>query len=391
MTLSVLHLVNHCEHGGNVHLAVDLACEQAAHGHRVVFASGGGRFVGLLERNGVRHVPLEQSLRNPVPAARAAVRLLALCREHRPKVLHAHMMSGAVLGRLAGTLLGIPLVTTVHNSFDRHASLMRFGDRIVAVSRAELLLLLSRGFPPGRLDLVVNGTLGSVRSTEGSAPSDIRLPRPCITSLSGLERRKGVHDVIEAFALASALAPKWRLIVAGDGPEREALEQQAAGSGYGDRIAFIGHVEQPRHVLAQTDIFVLASAAEPFGLGILEAREAGCAVVGTRVGGIAEQLDRDRFGTTVPPASPDLLSCALLRLMTDAAALEEARRSAQKGLDYYAVGRMAGEYVAVYEAAIRARRAPRRPLSHGPGPHPHQGCSANERNSPGVTLGSAPR
>ena len=174
MTLSVLHLVNHCERGGNVHLAVDLACEQAARGHRVVLASGGGRFVALLERSGVHHVGIEQSLRNPVRAARAAAALIALCRRDRPDVLHGHMMSGAVLGRLAGTLLGTPLVTTVHNSFDRHAWLMRLGDRVIAVSRSEGQLLLARGFPPGRLDVVVNGTLGSVRSAEGP-----RAVRPC--------------------------------------------------------------------------------------------------------------------------------------------------------------------------------------------------------------------
>ena len=112
-------------------------CAQAADGHRVHFASAGGRFVPLLERSGVRHVELEQSLRNPARTVRAAASLAALCRRERPDVLHAHMMSGAVLGRIAGTLLGIPLVTTVHNSFDRHAWLMRLGDRAVAVSRAE--------------------------------------------------------------------------------------------------------------------------------------------------------------------------------------------------------------------------------------------------------------
>ena len=305
-------------------------------------------------------------------AARAAATLVALCRGDRPDVLHGHMMSGAVLGRLAGTLLGIPLVTTVHNSFDRHAWLMRLGDRAVAVSRAERQLLLAHGFPSGRLEVVVNGTLRSVRSVEEPAPPAFRLPRPCVTTLCGLERRKGVHDVIEAFALAAAAAPEWRLTVAGDGPERQALEQQAARSGYADRIAFIGHVEAPRHVLAQTDIFVLASIAEPFGLGILEAREAGCAVVGTRVGGIAEQLGDDRFGTTVPPGRPDLLSGAMLRLMTDASALAEARRRAQRGLAYYEVDRMAGEYLAVYEAAIRSRHAPARttgvPLGTSPAP-----------------------
>ena len=106
-------------------------------------------------------------------------------------------------------------------------------------------MLIARGFPPGRLDVVVNGTLGSARSAEEPALPAFRLPRPCVTTLSGLERRKGVHDVIEAFARAAASAPEWRLVVAGDGPERRALEEQAARSACADRITFIGHVEAP--------------------------------------------------------------------------------------------------------------------------------------------------
>ena len=258
MTASVLHLANHCERGGNVHLAVDLACEQAARGQRVTFASAGGRYTALLERCGVRHVLLEQNLRRRWGAARAAGRTIALCRDCRPDVIHAHMMSGAVLGAVAGRLLGVPLVTTVHNSFDRHAWLMRLGDAIVAVSRSDRELLLARGFPARRLVVVVNGTL--------------------------------------------------------------------------------------------------ASYSEPFGLGILEAREAGCAVLGSRVGGIAEQLGPDRFGLTFPPGRPDLIAVELRRLMTDAPALEAAKSVAREGLAEYHVGRMADDYAAVYAGVTGGAR-----------------------------------
>ena len=88
------------------------------------------------------------------------------------------MMSGAVLGRLGARVLGVPLVTTVHNSFDRHSGLMRLGDVIVAVSHAERELLLAPGFPERRLEVVVNGTLGSARSAEPPAtrPRRCRVP-----------------------------------------------------------------------------------------------------------------------------------------------------------------------------------------------------------------------
>jgi glycosyltransferase involved in cell wall biosynthesis len=178
-----------------------------------------------------------------------------------------------------------------------------------------------------------------------------------VTTLSGLERRKGVHDVINAFNRVADAAPDWRLVIAGDGPERPALERQAASTRCAERISFIGHVDGVRSVLLQTDIFVLASYAEPFGLSVLEAREAGCAVLGARVGGIAEQLGDDRFGRTFPPGRPDILTDELRRLMADPAALRDAQRRAGEGLAEYRVDRMSRAYVDVYWAAMQSRRA----------------------------------
>ncbi len=144
--MRIVHLINHCGRGGNVMVPVDLACEQAANGHSVVYASGGGHYEMLLASCGVRHLRLPQTLRNPLVAARGLRQLVEFCRAFKPDVLHAHMMSGAVLGYVASRILGIPLVTTVHNSFHKHSQLMRLGDRVVAVSYAERELLLSQGY-----------------------------------------------------------------------------------------------------------------------------------------------------------------------------------------------------------------------------------------------------
>lgn len=352
----ILHLANHCDRGGNVHIAVDLACMHARMGHEVTYASSGGRYQKLLESCGVRHRTLLQSLRSPRTACGALRRLLAICRESNVDVIHAHMMSGAVHGYLASRLLGLPLVTTVHNSFDRHSWLMRLADRVVAVSAAERDLLLERGYRAERIDLVLNGTIGTPRtSCTRTGPRPTQLRRPCITSLCGLEKRKGVHDLVEAFSRVGPRAPEWHLYIAGEGPERSALEEQAGRSGVTARIHFLGHVERTRELLLQSDVFVLASYAEPFGLGVLEAREAGCALVATRVGGIVEQLGSGRFGRLVAPGDPQALANELASLMTDPARLAAARAAAGLDLERYRVDLMAMKYMEVYRAAIASR------------------------------------
>lgn len=351
---TILHMANHCDIGGNVHLAVDLACAQAARGLDVLFASGGGRCEALLAEHGVRHVRLDQCLRHPWRLGGAVLALRNLCRAERPQVIHAHMMSAAVVAWAARPWHRAPIVATVHNSFDTHATFMRLADVVVAVSRSERALLVERGFAPDRVRVVTNGTIGSARTSRACA-DDLSVPRPRVVTMSGLEPRKGVGDVIDAFARVAGAAPGWHLVIAGEGPERAALEAQAGGCAAADRIHFTGHVEEPRALLRQTDVFVLASHAEPFGLGILEARQVGCAVVGSRVGGIADQLGDDRYGLTVPPARPDLLAATLARLMTDPAELARARRVAGEDLGVYSVERMEADYSEVYAEAAAAR------------------------------------
>jgi glycosyltransferase involved in cell wall biosynthesis/GT2 family glycosyltransferase len=354
--MRIVHLVNHCVHGGNVIVPVDLACQQARDGHAVVYASAGGRYEELLECCGVRHLHLPQSLRNPVTAARSIKSLHSFCGKFQPTLLHAHMMSGAVAGYVTSRMLGVPLVTTVHNSFDRHSRLMRLGDQVVAVSEAEQHRLLAQGYGAERLHVVYNGTIGSPRDELQSSDHNIAIERPCIATVCGLEKRKAVDDLIEAFHLIAERAPSWHLYVVGDGPERAALEKLAKDAGLTSRIHFLGYVDNPKAIFDSADIFALASHAEPFGLSIAEARHAGCAVVCTNVGGIPELLEFGEAGALVEPGNPAAMAAKLGALMTDPLALAAARQSAKRNSQRFNVGRVASDYMRIYEIAVRQRR-----------------------------------
>ncbi len=160
-TMRILHLIKHCQpSNGNVNVAIDLACGQARKGHRVVYASAGGHYDTLLDAHGVRRAEIRQGqFNNPFVLAGNLAALVRLCRSFEPDVIHAHMMSSAVFGYLASKLTGVPLVTTVHNSFDRHAVLMRAGRVVVAVSKAERDFLIGRGSSPARLWLFSMGPM----------------------------------------------------------------------------------------------------------------------------------------------------------------------------------------------------------------------------------------
>ncbi|WP_160329346.1 glycosyltransferase family 4 protein [Methylobacterium sp. GXS13] len=352
--MRILHLLNHCNHGhGNAHVAVDLATVQAAGGHDVTYASAGGDYEPLLKSSGVRIAAVVLKPLNPARATIAIYRLLRVCRQVRPQVIHAHMMAGALVGYVVSRLTGIPLVTTVHNSFDWHSTLMRLGDRIVAVSQAERRALETRGFPTARLRVVLNGPNLSPRDQQerAGAPAPA-ISLPCITTVCGLHPRKGVLDLLRGFAQASAQQPGWTLYIIGDGPDRDQLCAQARELLPADAVVFAGNVANPKRVLDESDIFVLASYADPCSLAVAEARYAGCAVIATAVGGTPELLGQGEHGLLVAPGRPDEIADALLRLMSDPDELRVWRDRAGKDARYLTIARVCEDYQRVYDEIV---------------------------------------
>ena len=356
--MRILHLVNHCNHGhGNAHVAIDLVCFQAAQNDDVIYASAGGDYVGLFAKFGARHETIVQNVRSPVRVLQSLAELFALCRRFRPDIIHAHMMASAVYGYAVAKLTGARLVTTVHNSFDRHSRLMRLGDKVVAVSQAERSLLLSKGYQASQVVVVINGPNHSPR--DGFIDIDdtakfSELVKPFVMTVCGLHQRKGVHDLIRGFADAASSHPDWKLYIVGDGPDRQMLVDLASSCGMAERVRFFGSVGTPQPMVEKADIFVLASYADPCSLAVAEARGAGCAIVATAVGGTPELLEQGRAGQLVSPGAPAEIATALKTLMADRGQLEAWRVRSKTRADYLNVARVVDDYRAVYSALLKS-------------------------------------
>jgi glycosyltransferase involved in cell wall biosynthesis len=243
------------------------------------------------------------------------------------------------------------LVCSVQNEWQRHATLMRVGDAVVAVSHANAVALQARGFDSRKLHVVPNGTLGSPR-LDGS-DHRAELQRPAITTVAGLYERKGLPELVTAFERLPAQRGA-HLYIVGEGPYRPELEERVRASTVGDRIHLEGFQPDAMPYLRATDVFVLASRKDPFPLVISEARAAGCAIVGTDVDGITEALESGRAGVLVPVRDPDALARGLDELLAD----EERRRglaaAARENLEWLTAASMADRMTAVYESARRA-------------------------------------
>ncbi len=349
--MRILHILNHTNRlNGHVHAAVDLACAQVQLGHSVCVASGGGDFDQILHKNNVTTVMIDHH-RKPIKLLKSSFALRKHVNLWRPDVIHAHMMTSAVLAWPICRLSGVPLVTTVHNEFEKSAILMGLGNRVIAVSDAVGASMRKRGIPSSRLRVVLNGTIGSVRSN-GRGRNPVVMTSPSILFVGGLHPRKGLPDLFEAFCLAYKEHPQARLHIVGDGPFHADYRSMVADMGCASAVEFLGAKEDPFPWMMAADIFVLPSHADPAPLVLSEAREAGCAIIGSSVDGIPQLLEYGAAGMLVPPHDPIALAAALCHLLENPAHVREWKDKSQVHIERLTINRVARETLDVYGGVL---------------------------------------
>ncbi|OWW00105.1 glycosyltransferase [Rhizobium sp. R72] len=353
--MRILHILNHTQRqNGHVHAAVDLACAQAALGHAVCIANGGGDFDTLLHSKAVSTVRVDH--RRSVPSlAKAIFSLHGHVREFRPEVVHAHMMTSAVLAFPICRVAGIPLITTVHNEFEKSAILMGLGTRVIAVSDAVSAAMQRRGISVSKLHVVLNGTIGAGR-LEARAQQPAALQSPSILFVGGLHPRKGLADLFCAFDIVHQSFPGAHLYVIGDGPFRGSYEETVSSLACAPAVTFLGSVTDPYPYMLAADIFILPSHADPAPLVVSEAREAGCAIIGTDVDGIPQLLDYGEAGILVPPRDPSSLANAVLGLLRAPEQIAAWKIKSQLRIENLSIERVARETMQVYLAATAPKR-----------------------------------
>ena len=156
------------------------------------------------------------------------------------------------------------------------------------------------------------------RPRDGAAAAGSGEP-PVILCTAALSRRKGHAVLLDALARVLGDGRAARLVIAGDGPERDSLRAQADALGVTDHVEFLGAVSHDRvaELTRRADVFCLPSFAEGVPTAVQEAMAAELPVVATDVFGIPELVEHEHEGLLVPPARDDLLAAALTRLLDD--------------------------------------------------------------------------
>lgn len=233
-------------------------------------------------------------------------------------------------------------------------------DKIIAPSEFMRDKLVEGGFPPERVVHMQNFAKDEVLESARDNQDRTDWGNPYLLFFGRLSKEKGIDVLVEA---ASALPDGWRLVVAGDGPDREALGQAAGESPVSDRIEFIGFKlgDELKHLVSGA-VFSVASARwrENMPYSIVESMAYGTPVVGTRIGGIPELVSEGQTGFLAEPGDAASLVDAIARAARtarDHAAYEKMRTACREYvLSHCDQSRYMEELTALYEALINKKK-----------------------------------
>jgi phosphatidyl-myo-inositol alpha-mannosyltransferase len=332
--------------GVQVHVA-RLASKLLARGHDVVVLSAGIRepaepFVRIVGR----------PIRIPYRGTVAAIAPLAYRRTRdalaafRPDVVHVHEPLTPSVSMHATIASRAPVVATVHAFLDRSRAmelaapvLRRVWRRVtvgVAVSRAAAAFL-RRALPDVAVEIVPNGIDVAAWASPTGDVADLP-PGRRIVWVHRLDPQKGFPIAVAAFAKVVAEVPDARLVVVGDGRDRETLGLLT--DAVRERVDLLGVLPNDRipAVHAAGEVLVAsATGQESFGISLVEAMAAGLPVVASDIEGYREVVQDGVDGLLVPPRDPEALAAGLVRLLTEpglAARLGEAGRERARSFDW---------------------------------------------------------
>jgi glycogen(starch) synthase len=236
--------------------------------------------------------------------ARYAAGVAGLARAMEVDVVHAHDWMTFPAGVAAARVLGVPLVAHVHaTEYDRAASgpdqrvldVERMGltaaDRVVTVSRFAAEKIAARFRVPLESIRVVHNSVE--RSVTERPPRVTVSDPPTVLFLGRVTHQKGPDHLLEAARRVIAERPEVRFVIAGDGDMLAHTVRRGASEGLAENVFYTGFLdrEQVARAFAVSDLYVMPSVSEPFGIAPLEAVEAGVPVLVSNQSGVAEVLE----------------------------------------------------------------------------------------------------
>lgn len=291
-------------------------------------APSGEQAIEALRESRTRFLPLRRT--HKVDPA-AWMRLERFLRRERVEVLHSHKFGSNLWGSLVARAARVPVVVAHEHTWSYQGQplrrfvdreiVARYADRFVAVSRADQRRMTDvEGIDPSRTGFIPIGILPFAPSTGvRHVREELAIaPDAPVIGIVGILRAQKAHEVLlRALAQLTSEFPGIQLLIVGDGPRREAIEQSIAGLGLQGNVRLLGLRSDVSDILREIDVAACSSDFEGSPLSVMEYMDAALPIVATAVGGIPDLIESGEHGLLVPPGDPSALAHALGQMLRD--------------------------------------------------------------------------
>lgn len=378
----ILHVIHHLMTGGMENGLVNLinSLPPSSFRHKIVCIEDCSDFRNRLNGSGTEVMAMQRSR---IGTWRMRYRLFRMFRQLKPAIVHSRNKSG-LDALLPARLAGVPHCVHGEHGWDVHdldglsvrEQVLRrlhapLVERYVTVSRSLRDYLVERvGIRPERITTICNGVDTEKFRPAQCKPADVLPPHLCgdglfiVGTVGRLQPVKNQQMLLAAFADVvrewGDAAASARLLVVGDGPLRDSLEQQARTLGIAQRVCFAGDRTDVARLLQCIDVFVLPSLAEGISNTLLEAMATGLPVIATRAGGNVELVQDGENGALFDPADAQALKRLIARYLAEPALRRlHGARSRQLAVENFSLQAMVDGYRGTYEQLMLGGRSGR--------------------------------
>lgn len=298
----------------------------------------------FLPKKEVKVIVVERNSDSSVEKFRQLVHFIRTVHKERPKGIISMLTHNNILAIVAGLLLGKRVIVCEHNTLGEVIKtregrrilwfpvsplvkvLYRFADKIIAVSEGIKTNLTEEfNIPAHTIEVIYNPVDIDRIGTLSRMPQEhpfFQGGAPVLLAVGRLACQKGFDLLLRAFReVLSELDA--RLILVGEGHERESLQSLAEDLGIGEKVSFMGFQANPHAFVSKADVFVLSSRYEGLPMVMLEALACGTPVISTDcASGPREILNNGRCGLLVPTRDEGALAAGMVRLLSDKALRE---------------------------------------------------------------------
>ena len=318
--MKVLMVITGLGMGGAEHVVVNLADEFAKLGHKVKLAYLNGEIEVEVSPKNPDVELISIGMKSSKDFAKAFIKLRKIVKEFKPDVVHSHMFHSNIISRLLRLTISVPkVISSSHNTNEGGGVRMlayrltdKLADISTNVSQEAVDTLVKKGaVRSGRMISVVNG----IDTKYFYFDKDIRKKKrtelnianqKMILAVGRLNPQKDYRNLLNSVYLLKKQRQDFKLFIAGDGALREELMLLVQKLEITEFIEFLGIRRDIPSLMSASDIFVLSSSWEGFGLVVAEAMACERVVVATDCGGVSEVVGPNGFLTK--PRNSNLLA-----------------------------------------------------------------------------------